>query len=147
MYPFNYRGAVREGRNDNLAAMNPLGIALVFVGAGAGGVLRWVLTHLLNPLVAALPLGTLVVNVAGSAAAGALLALLQARTDLDAVLRPLLLVGLLGGLTTFSAFSLEVMQALQQQRALLAAGIALLHVTASVGAAFAAFAGTRALLA
>lgn len=147
MYPFNYRGAARDGRNDNLAAMNPQSIALVFAGAGVGGVLRFVLNHLLNPLVSALPLGTLVVNVAGSGAAGALLGVLDARADLDPVLRPLLLVGLLGGLTTFSAFSIEVVQALDQQRGLLAAGIALLHVGASVAAAIAGLAGARALLA
>jgi CrcB protein len=127
--------------------MNPQAIALVFVGAGAGGVLRLLVNHLLNPLLAALPLGTLAVNVAGSGAAGALLGWLAVRTDLEPVLRPLLLVGFLGGLTTFSAFSLDVVQALDQQRALAAIGIAVLHVTASVAAAVAALAGVRALLA
>lgn len=127
--------------------MNPQSIALVFAGAGAGGVLRFLANHLLNPLVAAVPLGTLVVNVAGSGAAGALLGLLDARAALDPVLRPLLLVGFLGGLTTFSAFSLEVVQALDQQRALLAGGIAVLHVCASVAAAIAGLVGVRALLA
>jgi CrcB protein len=127
--------------------MNPQAIALVFVGAGAGGVLRHLINQLLNPLLAALPLGTLMVNVAGSGAAGALAGLLSARADLDPLMRPLVLVGFLGGLTTFSAFSLEVVQALDQQRALTAAGIVLLHLIASVGAAFAALAGARALLA
>lgn len=147
MYPFNYRGAAREGRNDNLAGMNPQSIALVFVGAGTGGVLRYLLNQLLNPLLASVPLGTLVVNIVGSGAAGALLGLLEARGELDPVLRPLLLVGFLGGLTTFSAFSLEVVQALDQQRGLLAAGLALLHGVLSVAAAGAALLGTRALLA
>jgi CrcB protein len=119
----------------------------VFVGAGTGGVLRYLLNQLLNPLLASVPLGTLVVNVAGSGAAGALLGLLELRGDLEPVLRPLLLVGFLGGLTTFSAFSLEVVQALDQQRGLLAAGLALLHVATSVVAAGAALLGTRALLA
>ena len=127
--------------------MNPQAIALVFAGAGTGGVLRFLLSHLLNPLFAPLPLGTLLVNVAGSGAAGALLGLLSARADLDPVLRPLLLVGFLGGLTTFSAFSLEVLQAIDQQRVLLATGIAVLHVAASVAAAIAGLAGVRALLA
>lgn len=127
--------------------MNPQVIALVFVGAGTGGVLRLLLGHALNPLFAPLPLGTLCVNVIGSGAAGAVLGLVTARADLDPVLRPLLLVGLLGGLTTFSAFSLEVVQALDAQRALLATGIAVAHVGASVAAAIAGLAGTRALLA
>ena len=49
--------------------MNPQVVALVFAGAGAGGVARLLLNHWLNPLVAALPLGTLTANVLGSGAA------------------------------------------------------------------------------
>jgi CrcB protein len=127
--------------------MNPQAIALVFAGAGAGGVARLALAHWLNPVFAALPLGTLVANVAGSGAAGVLLGLLESRTDLDAVWRPLLITGFLGGLTTFSTFSLEVVQALDQQRAWQAAGIALLHVSASLAAALGGLIGMRALLA
>lgn len=127
--------------------MNPQNIALVFAGAGAGGVVRLLLNHWLNPLFAAMPLGTLTANVVGSGAAGALLALLGARVELDPLLRPLLIVGFLGGMTTFSTFSLEVMQALEQQRAWLAGGIALVHVCASVAAAIAGLLGVRALLA
>lgn len=127
--------------------MNPQVIALVFAGAGAGGVARLLLNHWLNPLFAPMPLGTFTANVLGSGAAGALVALLAVRTDLDAVLRPLLIVGFLGGLTTFSTFSLEVLQALEQQRAWLAGGIALVHVSGSVAAAIAGLIGVRALLA
>lgn len=127
--------------------MNPQVIALVFVGAGAGGVSRLLLNHLLNPLFAPMPLGTLVANVLGSGAAGVLGGLLAARADLDPVLRPLLLVGFLGGLTTFSTFSLEVVNALDQQRVALAAGIALTHGGASTAAAIAGLLGVRALLA
>jgi CrcB protein len=126
--------------------MNPQSIALVFAGAGAGGVARLLLNHWLNPLFAAVPLGTLTANVVGSGAAGALLGLLGARVDLDPVLRPLLLIGFLGGMTTFSTFSVEVVQALDQQHAWLATGIALLHVCASVAAAIAGLTAARALL-
>lgn len=122
-------------------------IALVFAGAGAGGVTRHLLNLGLNPVFSSLPLGTLVANVLGSGAAGALLGLLAARIDLAGTLRPLLIVGFLGGLTTFSTFSLEVVRALEDQRAALAAGIAVLHVGASVAAALAGLAGVRALLA
>lgn len=122
-------------------------IALVFAGAGAGGVARHLLNLGLNPLFAPLPLGTLAANVLGSGAAGAVLGLLSVRADLAGTLRPLLIVGFLGGLTTFSTYSLEVVRALEDQRATLAAGIALLHVGASVTAALAGLAGVRALLA
>lgn len=127
--------------------MNPQNIALVFAGAGAGGVVRLLLNHWLNPLFAAMPLGTLTANVVGSGAAGALLGLLGARAELDPMLRPLLIIGFLGGMTTFSTFSLEVVQALEQQRAWLAGGIALVHVCASVAAAIAGLLSVRALLA
>lgn len=126
--------------------MNPQNIALVFAGAGTGGVVRLMLNHWLNPLFAPMPLGTLAANVLGCGAAGALLGLLGARADLDPLLRPLLLVGFLGGLTTFSAFSLEVVQSLDTQRVWLATGIALVHVCASVAAAIAGLLATRALL-
>jgi fluoride exporter len=127
--------------------MDPKSIALVFAGAGTGGVVRHLLNWALNPVFAGLPLGTLVANVVGSGAAGAMLGLLQVRVDLDPTLRPLIIVGFLGGLTTFSSFSLEVVQALENQKLLLATGIVLLHVGASITAAIAGFAGVRALLA
>jgi fluoride exporter len=144
LYPFNYRGM--SGGNDTLQRMNPQSIALVFAGAGAGGVARLLLNHWLNPLFAPMPLGTLTANVLGSGAAGALVGLLGVRADLDPVLRPLLIVGFLGGLTTFSSFSLEVVQALEQQRAWVAGGIAVVHVCASVAAAVAGLLTVRALV-
>ncbi len=127
--------------------MDPKSIALVFAGAGTGGVVRHLLNWGLNPVLSGLPLGTLVANVLGSGAAGAMLGLLQARLDLDPTLRPLVIVGFLGGLTTFSSFSLEVVRALENQKLLLAAGLVLLHVGASIAAAVAGLAGVRALLA
>jgi CrcB protein len=126
--------------------MNPQAIALVFAGAGAGGVARLALGHWLNPLFTALPFGTLVANVIGSGAAGAVAGLLESRAQLDPALRPLLLTGFLGGLTTFSTFSLEVVQAIEQQRLWQATGITLLDVSASLAAAIAALVGVRALL-
>jgi fluoride exporter len=122
-------------------------IALVFAGAGVGGVARYLLNLALNPMLATLPLGTLVANVLGCGAAGAVAALLAARVDLDPMLRPLLITGFLGGLTTFSSFSLEVVQMLEAQRMLLAIGTIALHVCASLAAAIAGLLAMRALLA
>ena len=127
--------------------MNLLSIALVFGGAGAGGVTRYLLNLGLNPLLAGMPLGTLAANVLGCGAAGAVAALLSERLALDPTLRPLLIVGFLGGLTTFSSFALEVVQAMESQRTLLAIGIVLVHVIASITAAIAGMIGMRALLA
>lgn len=127
--------------------MNLLSIALVFVGAGFGGVTRYLLNLGLNPLVPELPLGTLTANVVGCGAAGAIAAFLADRIALDPALRPLLIVGFLGGLTTFSSFALEVVQSLESQRPLFAVGIILLHVGASIAAAIIGLIGMRALLA
>jgi CrcB protein len=127
--------------------MNLLSIALVFGGAGAGGVARYLLNLCLNPLLADLPLGTLAANVLGCGAAGAVVAFLSDHLALDPTLRPLLIVGFLGGLTTFSSFALEVVQSLENQRPLLAIAIVLVHVSASIAAAIGGLIGMRALLA
>ncbi|MCU0800460.1 MAG: fluoride efflux transporter CrcB [Rhodobacteraceae bacterium] len=71
------------------------------------------------------PFGTLAVNVAGSFAMGLLFVLLTAR---GSVLHPLLLTGILGGFTTFSAFSLDAVTLWEGGRATAAA----LYVVASV---------------
>jgi fluoride exporter len=127
--------------------MNAQSIALVFGGAGLGGVVRHLLGLVLNPLLATMPLGTLAANVVGCGAAGAMAGFLGERIALDPTLRPLVIVGFLGGLTTFSSFALEVVNALEAQRAWLAIGIVTVHVSASIAAAIAGLIGVRALLA
>ena len=122
-------------------------LSLVFVGAGAGGVLRYLMSLALNPLLVEIPLGTLAANVLGSGAAGALIGFLAERTALDPTLRPLLLAGFLGGLTTFSSFAVEVVQMLEAQKPVVAAAIVLVHVGASLAAAIAGLIAVRALLA
>ena len=87
---------------------------LVALGGGAGAVLRYqtgrVLTGLLGPAtVASFPWATLVVNIAGSLAMGLLAGWLARQGSASETWRLLIGVGLLGGFTTFSAFSLEMM--------------------------------------
>lgn len=122
-------------------------LSLVFVGAGTGGVTRYLLALWLNPLLAEVPLGTLAANVLGCGAAGALIGVLAEYTSLDMTLRPLLMAGFLGGLTTFSSFAVEVVQNLEAQRPLLATAIVCLHVGASLAAAIGGLMAARALLA
>jgi len=122
-------------------------LSLVFVGAGAGGVLRYLMSLLLNPLMVEIPLGTLAANVLGCGAAGALIGFLADRPALDPALRPLLLAGFLGGLTTFSSFAVEVVRMLEAQRPVVASAIVLVHVGASLAAAIAGLIAMRALLA
>lgn len=129
------------------AQMGMQAIGLVFAGAGAGGVVRYLLSLALNPLVAALPLGTLVANVLGCGIAGALLGLLLARPGLDPTMRPLMIAGFVGGMTTFSTFALEVLAMFEIGRPMLAAGTIVLHVSASLAATLLGLWAVRALLA
>jgi CrcB protein len=88
------------------------GLALVFLGAGVGGVLRYGAACLcLRSLGAGFPWGTLGVNVVGSFLMGVLAAWLALRAP-DSWREPtrlLLATGVLGGFTTFSAFSLDTL--------------------------------------
>lgn len=81
---------------------------IVFIGAGVGGVLR----HLLNALVTALvgssfPVGILAINVIGSTAMGLVAGYFAFAGEAPSGLRLFLGTGILGGFTTFSAFSLD----------------------------------------
>jgi CrcB protein len=112
----------------------PLALVLLAVGAGAvlGAWLRWGLSYWLNPRLAHLPLGTLAANLIGGYLIGVAIAAFQAMPQLDPVWRLLLITGFLGGLTTFSSFSAEVVEFLMAGRyglALLTAG---LHVLGSL---------------
>lgn len=86
------------------------------------------------------PWGTLIVNLVGGLAMGLLAGWLAARSNGDEALRYLLGVGVLGGFTTFSAFSLETATMVQRGDY----GIALFYILASViGAIVALFAGLQ----
>ena len=80
------------------------------------------------------PAGTLLVNLVGSALMGALLVWLEARGGLRAA--PFLLTGVLGGFTTFSAFSLDAFALYERG----ATGLAALYVLGSVVLSIAALA-------
>ena len=82
------------------------------IAIGVGGALGSVLRYWMSTWVHALagrgfPYGTLAVNVLGCLAMGFLFVLLVERLSNDTVLRAGLLIGLLGGFTTFSSFSIE----------------------------------------
>ena len=82
-----------------------------------GAVLRYQLGNAIAKIVgpeAGFPWGTLTVNVTGSLAMGLLFGWLAGQTGPNEGWRMLLGVGLLGGFTTFSAFSLEIMQLIER---------------------------------
>jgi fluoride exporter len=118
-------------------------IALVFLGAGLGGVVRYLLSLALNPLFQPLPLGTLASNLSGCYLAGIVAGALVIRTDLDPAIRIVLITGFLGGLTTFSSFALEVTQLLATGKTLTAGSAILVHVAGSIVAALLGLATAR----
>ena len=108
-----------------------LPVVAISVGASVGALARWGLALWLNPL-ASMPLGTLAANLVGGYLVGVCLAVFQALPNLDPTWRLAIVTGFLGGLTTFSSFSAEVVTMLQQTRYALAFGTAMLHVAGSL---------------
>ncbi len=106
-------------------------LALIFLGSGLGGCARWWLTTLLTARLGdSFPWGTLVVNVLGSVAIGLFAQVTgpEGRWPISAAGRLFFMVGLCGGFTTFSSFSLQTLQLLQSQ-AWLPAGLNVLGST------------------
>ncbi|WP_376088328.1 fluoride efflux transporter CrcB [Roseomonas sp. CCTCC AB2023176] len=88
--------------------MTPVGLALVALGGALGSVVRYAAgVWLLGALGASFPWGTLAVNVVGSAVIGVIGGLAAAGTVTSNELRLFVVTGVLGGFTTFSAFSLD----------------------------------------
>ncbi|WP_266204309.1 fluoride efflux transporter CrcB [Pontibacter kalidii] len=103
---------------------------LLVVGAGSfiGGVLRYLLTLFIQSrATVAFPFGTLGVNLIGCFLMGLVFELI-AKGDMPGEWRPFLATGILGGFTTFSAFSLESVSLLQAEQY----GQAILYILASV---------------
>ena len=91
------------------------GFAAVGVGAALGAWMRWGLGVLFNPIVPALPLGTLAANLIGGYLMGlALGAFLTGNAGLSPEMRLFVTTGFLGGLTTFSTFSAEAVSLLSR---------------------------------
>jgi CrcB protein len=114
-------------------------LVLVAAGGAAGAVARYLIgLQTLRMFGAAWPYGTLAVNVLGGFLMGALAGLLAIRGGPDQEkLRLLLGVGVLGGFTTFSAYSLEVVVMIERRAWLQAATYSLGSVVLSVAALFA----------
>lgn len=111
----------------------------IAAGGAIGALLRfWVSTGIYLLLGRGFPYGTLAVNVLGSLAMGLLYVLLLERMTVGPEVRGALLVGLLGAFTTFSTFSIETLNLIEQADYLKA----LLNILASVLAClFAAWIG------
>ncbi len=121
--------------------------ALIFVGGGIGSVLRFAVyqaARLWMP--AAFPWGTLWVNAVGGLVAGVAAALMLMRSVGGADSAALfVMVGLLGGFTTFSAFSLDAVLLWQRGDTVAAIGYVIASVLLSIGGVIAGMAAVRGL--
>lgn len=98
-------------------------IFIVALGGALGASLRYLMAGVTHGLLGyAFPCGTLLVNVLGSLLIGYLVVLLPDHGSHASMLRLLLITGLLGGFTTYSAFSIETFTLLQEGQ-LLKAGL------------------------
>src|SRR3546814_12697012 len=88
------------------------------------------MTHAMGP---GYPWGTLAANLLGGLAMGLLVGVLGRFIDGGEAIRLLLAVGVLGGFTTFSSFSLEVMLMLERGQMVQGLGYVLLYVVGAVG--------------
>jgi CrcB protein len=122
-----------------------LRIALVGLGGFIGSVCRYLLggaVHRAAPGVL-LPIGTLAVNVTGCLAIGLLAGLAETRGVFSAETRVFLLIGVLGGFTTFSTFGYETIQLLRDAQWVPAAGNVLLQVGLGIAAVWGGLALSR----
>jgi CrcB protein len=120
---------------------------LVMAGGALGAGARYGLSRLLGGISASWPWPTFVANVVGGMLMGMLAAHVLRSGPGAENMRLFVGVGLLGGFTTFSAFSLEMAQMIERGQAMLAAGYALASVLLALAALTVGLAVGRAVLA
>lgn len=91
-------------------------VLAVGVGAAFGAWLRWWLGMLLNPVFPTMPLGTLAANLLGGYLVGLAIAYFAQNASLPPEARLFVITGFLGGLTTFSTFSAEIVTLIAREQ-------------------------------
>lgn len=120
---------------------HPGHFAILAAAGAAGTLLRAGCTMLADRLLGhAFPWGTLAVNVVGSFAFGAIYALARSRDGLTSQQEVILLVGLLGGFTTYSSFAFQSVEMLTHGRVAAALGYISLTNVAALAAVWAGLA-------
>ena len=102
------------------------------VGAALGASLRWVLGMWFNPVFPTVPLGTLAANLVGGYLMGMAMEYFGHHASVPPELRLGITTGFLGGLTTFSTFSAEVVTLMARADWIWVAGAVLVHVAGSL---------------
>jgi CrcB protein len=96
--------------------MTPYGFLAVGIGGALGCWLRWVLGIAFNPLFPNMLMGTLAANLTGGFLIGVAIEYFTHHDSLPPELRLFVIVGFLGGLTTFSSFSAEAVELLADKQ-------------------------------
>ena len=113
-----------------------LGVLLgVAIGGALGATLRYLTAQMVGTS-SGFPLGTFLVNIIGCFAIGVCYVLITEKSILPELWRPILMAGFLGGLTTFSSYSLEAIQLFEDGRWQLALGYIVFSVIFCILAAF-----------
>lgn len=109
-----------------------LSILVIFCGAGFGALLRAGFNVVTVNTASVIPLGTLIANLVGGYLVGLAVAFFGNNPQLSPEWRLFIVTGFLGGLTTFSSFSAEVVAMIQRGEFTWALGTALLHLFGSL---------------
>ena len=125
--------------------MTAMAFVAVGIGAAIGAWARWMLSTWFNPVVPALPLGTLAANLVGGYLVGVAVAYFAANASMAPEWRLFCITGFLGGLTTFSTFSAESVQLLMAAQYAAALMHTASHLLGSLAATFLGFISYRAL--
>ena len=114
--------------------MNAIGNGFMAVGVGAaiGAWARWGMSAWLNPRLMFFPLGTFVANAIGGFLVGVAMAYFVRHPDLSPAWRLFAVTGFLGGLTTFSTFSAEVIALIERGEVMWALAVAAAHLLVSL---------------
>src|ERR1700753_1188799 len=120
-------------------ALNPTFILAVAAGGALGSVTRYLVGIASGRLFGTnFPWGTLIINVTGSFLIGAFVGLFATRWDLPQAARIFLTVGICGGYTTFSTFSLDAWYLIERGESWASAAYMIGSVVLSVGGVIAA---------
>lgn len=109
-----------------------LNIFYIFCGAGFGALLRWFLGLMFNSTTIPMPMGTLFANLLGGFLIGITMVIFSHFSQLPTELKLGLTTGFLGGLTTFSTFSSEVVSMLLLERYSFALITSVIHLGGSL---------------
>lgn len=118
-------------------------IIFIAIGGALGSSLRFFFTSLFKLFFSNFPIGTFFVNIIGSFFIGYLINLLITNESSEILIKYFLIIGVLGSFTTFSAFSIEVIYFIKDEKVLLALLYILSSVILSILAAYLGFSTSK----